>query len=57
MLSRQEMIDRLANDYDFEQVLYDNDMDYIDVIRLLVIRGRIDLDLYFTEDQIEMEED
>lgn len=57
MLTRQEMIDRLANDYDFEQVLYDNDMDYIDVIRLLVIRGRIDLDLYFTEDQIEMEED
>jgi len=48
----------LANDYDLEDVVNDNDMEIFDVIMLLVNRGRINLDLYFiTEDQLEMEED
>jgi len=56
MLSLEEKVAILANDYDLEDVVNDNDMEIFDVIMLLVNRGRINLDLYFTEDQLEMEE-
>ena len=53
-LPLEEKIAIVAHDFDFEEVLADNDLELEDVVRLLYNRGLLNIDLYF--DDIEGED-
>lgn len=47
----KDKIEILANDYELDQILMDNDIEPAVVIRFLLRQKLIDLDLYFSEEE------